>query len=551
MDKQKKLIFQIIPDVIALLVITLLMVLSVICLNAPGKYYSEAVTDLTAQWQDADGRLYALNALPTGDLVLTHDISGMDTENQRLCLKSVDTFFTVSADGVTIYSYAPEQPQFLGKSYGMYLHMIPLPSGTKELTLSVHPIFPDTSATLKEVAIEDAGMYMGDLYQKALPAYSVCLLMFMFGVMMLFMGITTRNLKSGDNLNFFALGTFAILVGLWSVNETYLLQVVTQFPALIKFLNYMCLIFIAYLPVSFTASATNHKKTILLKILQCLIAANFVLTLVLNASGIRDIYYMLPVSQAIILVAVGMTIYLLVRAIRKKSINRQFGRTLLFGMGAAVIGVVADLIRYIKNRNDVLGTSAFTRVGVLLFLLVVGIYLIRERNRLTLEHDRAQVMEKMAYTDGLTELKNRIAFNEKEDEIRQNAISCIIFQFDINLLKKVNDVYGHAEGDRHIIAAAHILRDSFAQIGICYRTGGDEFIVVVEQGGQLETEQAIAEMQNMVNAYNENEHPPVPLQIAYGYAAYDPPDGLTEAERLADERMYACKKKMKADASAS
>lgn len=551
MDKQKSYILQIIPDVIALFVITLLMIFAALCLNAPGKYYSEAVTELTTQWQDADSRLYALNALPAGDLVLTHGISGIDAENQRLCLKSVDTFFTVSADGVVIYSYTPEQPQFLGRSYGMYLHMISLPPGTKELTLSVHPIFPDTSATLKEVAIEDAGMYMGDLYQKALPAYSVCLLMFMFGVMMLFMGITTRDLKIGDDLNFFALGTFSILVGLWSVNETYLLQVITQFPALIKFLNYMCLIFIAYLPVSFTASATNHKNTILLKILQCLITANFVLTLVLNASGICDIYYLLPVSQAIIMVAVCMTIYLLIRAIRKKSIKRQFGRTLLFGMGAAVIGVMADLIRYIRNRNDMLGTSAFTRIGVLLFLFVVGIYLIRERNRLTLEHDRAQVMEKMAYSDGLTELKNRIAFNEKEKEIRQNAIACMIIQFDINLLKRVNDVYGHAEGDRHIIAAAHILRDSFAQIGICYRTGGDEFIVVVEQGGQAETEQAIAEMQKMVDNYNENEHPPVPLQIAYGYAAYDPPDGLTEAERLADERMYACKKKMKSDSSTS
>ena len=237
MDKQKNYILQIIPDVIALFVIALLMIFAALCLNAPGKYYSEAVTDLTAQWQDADGRLYALDALPEGDLTLTHDLSGIDTENQRLCLKSVDTFFTVSADGVVIYDYAPEQPQFLGRSYGKYLHMIPLPPGTKALTLSVHPIFPDTSATLKEVVIEDAGKYMGDLYQKALPAYSVCLLMFMFGVMMLFMGITTRNLKSGDNLNFFALGTFAILVGLWSVNETYLLQVVTQFA---RFLYRKC-----------------------------------------------------------------------------------------------------------------------------------------------------------------------------------------------------------------------------------------------------------------------------------------------------------------------
>ncbi len=545
MDKQKNYFLQIVPDVIALFVLVLLLVGIVLCLDAPVKPYSHTVTDVAGQWQTEDGRICALNNLPKGDLVLTHAISGVDGSDQRLCLKSVDTLFTVSADGVVIYSYMPEQPKFLGRSYGMDMHMIPLPPGTTELTISVHPLFPGTPANFKDAAVEDAGMYMGDMYKKALPDYSVCLLMFMFGLIMLFMGITAKNLKSSDNLNFFALGTFAILVGLWSLNETYLLQVFTQFPALIKFMNYMCLIFIAYPPVSFTASATNHRDTVLLKILRWLIVGNFVLTLVLNAAGICDIYYLLPVSQAIIAVAVCMTVYLLTHAIREKTINKHLARTLVIGMGAAVVGVVIDLIRYINNKNGMLGTSAFTRLGVLLFLLVVGIYLIRERNRLTMEHDRAEFMEKMAYTDGLTELKNRIAFNEKENEIRSRAVSCMIVQFDINLLKKVNDVYGHAEGDRHIIAAAHILRDSFAQIGICYRTGGDEFIVVAEHGSEAETERALAEMQKMVDAYNENEHPPVPLQIAYGYAVYDPPDALTEAEHLADQRMYDCKKKMK------
>ena len=545
MDKQKNRIFQLLPDVIALFVIALLMAAAVLCFDAPKKHYSETAADLMTQWQADDGTVCLLDNLPKGDLVLTRGLSDIDTKDQRLCLKSIDTFFTVSADGTVIYTYAPEQPKFLGISYGMDMHMIVLPTGTKELTLSVHPLFPDTPAAFKDAAVEDAGLYMGNMYKKALPDFSVCLIMFMFGLIMLFIGITARNLKSGDNLNFFALGTFAILVGLWSINETYLLQVLTQFPALIKFMNYMCLIFIAYLPVSFTASATNHKNTVLLKILQCLIAGNFLLTLVLNASGICDIYYLLPLSQAIIVIAVLMTVYLIIRAVRKKSINRQFARTLVFGMGAAVIGVIIDLIRYIENKNGMLGTSAFTRIGVLLFLLVVGIYLIRERNRLTMEHDRAQLMEKMAYTDCLTELKNRIAFSEKENEIRDKEIPAMIVQFDINLLKKVNDVYGHAAGDRHIIAAAHILRDSFVQIGTCYRTGGDEFIVVAEQGGENETEQALAEMQKMVYAYNENERPPVQLQIAYGYALYEPPNELTEAERLADQRMYDCKKKMK------
>lgn len=524
-----------------------MLIVALYC-DPPKEHDADTVTSMMNDWQSSDGAVYSLDELPKGDAVLTHSLNGIDILNKQLCMKSDDTFLEVSADGEVIYTYAPEQSKIMGKSYGKYLHMIPIPPETKQLTLSVHSIFEKESAYLRDVAIADAGMYMGDLFKKALPDYSACLLMVIFGLLMHFIGISSRKLKNSGDLNFFALGTFAILVGIWSVNDTYILQTLTQFPAFIKLMNYLCLIFIAYLPVSFTASATNHRDTILLKILLVLILLNFASTILLNSLGICDLHDMLNVSQAIIVVAMFMTIYLIVRAVRHKSIGKQFARILIIGMGTAAIGVMADLIRYKTSFNTILGTSAFTRIGVLVFLIVVGVYLIQERNRLTieLEHNRAEFMAKMAYTDGLTMLYNRIAFSEKENEIRSHRKICVIVQLDINNLKTVNDVYGHAEGDKHIISAAHMIRDSFATLGTCYRTGGDEFIVVVEYGDIPETENALAEMQHMIHEYNDRERPPIPLQVAYGYAKYSPSEYLLEAaERLADQRMYERKRAMK------
>lgn len=533
-------------DVISLFMISAFMLIAAFCGDQPEEHYSDTVTSMMSDWRSSDGAVYSLYELPEGDVVLTHSLDGIDILNKRLCMKSDDTFLEAAADGKVIYTYSPEQSKLMGRSYGKYLHMIPIPSGTKELTLSVHPIFEKEQAYLRDVAVEDAGMYMGDLFKKALPDYSACLLMVIFGLLMLFIGISSKDLKNSGDLNFFSLGTFAILVGIWSVNDTYILQTLTQFPALIKLLNYLCLIFIAYPPVSFAASATNHKDTVLLKILLVLIMVNFVSTILLNSLGICDLHYMLNVSQAIIAVAMFMTVYLIVRAVRHKSIGRQFARTLIIGMGTALIGVMADLIRYKTNSSSIFGTSAFTRIGVLVFLIVVGVHLIHERNRLVIDHNRAEVMAKMAYTDGLTTLHNRIAFNEKENEVRSHRKTCVIVQLDINNLKTVNDVYGHAEGDKHIISAANIIQDSFAAVGTCYRTGGDEFIVVVEHGDIPETENALAEMQQMISAYNDREQPPVSLQIAYGYAKYSPPEDMLEAaEHLADQRMYERKRAMK------
>ena len=120
-------------------------------------------------------------------------------------------------------------------------------------------------------------------------------------------------------------------------------------------------------------------------------------------------------------------------------------------------------------------------------------------------------------------------------------------QLDINNLKKVNDTYGHKEGDRHIKAAADVISQSFGMIGDCYRTGGDEFIVVIED---LKDPSALKEAEEkfrkLIDEYNEKEKPRVKLEIPYGIEEFDLKDkDVEKALRLADGKMYSMKKQMK------
>ena len=150
-----------------------------------------------------------------------------------------------------------------------------------------------------------------------------------------------------------------------------------------------------------------------------------------------------------------------------------------------------------------------------------------------------------AYTDALTGLSNRLAFNEKEAMLKLKENNCIIIQLDINNLKLVNDVYGHSEGDRHIRAAAAIIEESFREFGICYRTGGDEFITVISPySDEKGATDAIETMKRKSDEYNKNENPPVRMEIAHGFAVCDDTTKeLEKTELLADQRMYECKKK--------
>ncbi|MBR5705734.1 MAG: diguanylate cyclase, partial [Deltaproteobacteria bacterium] len=53
-----------------------------------------------------------------------------------------------------------------------------------------------------------------------------------------------------------------------------------------------------------------------------------------------------------------------------------------------------------------------------------------------------------------------------------------VFSIDVNGLKTVNDSLGHDAGDELIRGAADCISAAFGQTGKCYRTGGDEFVVL-------------------------------------------------------------------------
>lgn len=532
---------------IAMPFLTLFIVLiAYIFFSPPSSHPQSTSIDMTKGWVTQNGETVSLNKLPKGDLILTQNIRDIDKYNMSLCMKSSDTWLEISFDGQQAYKYAPVHESIFGASYGLYVHMVSIPINAEEITLYLHPVYKGRTANIQSVCIEDASVFIGDIYHQGMLDFFLCVIIIAFGIVMMIMGFSTRILNESKMLNFFSLGSFAILVGIWSTNDTYLLQTYTNHPEIIKMLSYICLIFIAYPPVSFMASATENKHTKFLPAMVVLVALNLGANMTLSSLGMFDPHDLLLLSHINIGVAMVMVVTLMVKAVRRKQLSKTFIKMSIIGMTAALLGVSTDMFRFWADKNGSYGSSPYTQLGVLVFIFSEGIYLIKERGRLAVERERAELMEKMAYTDGLTELANRAAFHEKEETVRKDKQPCFIVQLDINYLKTVNDVHGHAEGDKHIIAAANSINDSFATIGKCYRTGGDEFIVIAEHTKEADVKHSLEKLEKAVAKYNQKEHPPVPLELAYGYAEYIPDkDQLEAAEKLADERMYAKKRRMK------
>jgi diguanylate cyclase (GGDEF)-like protein/PAS domain S-box-containing protein len=122
-------------------------------------------------------------------------------------------------------------------------------------------------------------------------------------------------------------------------------------------------------------------------------------------------------------------------------------------------------------------------------------YLIKTHEDVTNRRQTESRMAHMAYHDGLTDLPNRAAFLQALNQMieacegtdEEFAVLCV----DLDGLKEVNDVFGHALGDRLLVEVAQRFQDT-ARGGLVARLSGDEFGLIID-GKQPDVGLALAQ----------------------------------------------------------
>lgn len=127
------------------------------------------------------------------------------------------------------------------------------------------------------------------------------------------------------------------------------------------------------------------------------------------------------------------------------------------------------------------------------------------------------IREKLASErDEVTGLYNRRKFKRDLAQLaREEHDSYCILGLDINGLKAVNDNFGHTEGDKLIKAAGKAIHEAYSDLGDCYRTGGDEFAVIILDSGSSKEYLK----KKIDTAIADNAHAgDIELSLALGYA---------------------------------
>jgi diguanylate cyclase (GGDEF)-like protein len=157
-----------------------------------------------------------------------------------------------------------------------------------------------------------------------------------------------------------------------------------------------------------------------------------------------------------------------------------------------------------------------------------------------------QRIRKIAMSDGLTGLPNRMAFNEYLDsalaDASTNTTPLAIVSFDFNRFKEVNDLFGHAAGDHLLKTTAQRIQSLLNETEYAARLGGDEFVLVQANANNQTAMDLASRLTECLSQHIECEGRIIEPGISVGISFF-PEHGNSRQELLAnaDLAMYRAK----------
>jgi diguanylate cyclase (GGDEF)-like protein len=158
---------------------------------------------------------------------------------------------------------------------------------------------------------------------------------------------------------------------------------------------------------------------------------------------------------------------------------------------------------------------------------------------------------KMSLHDDLTGIYNRRGFlvlaQQQLKLAKRSKRGLLLVVADLDGLKKINDTFGHEEGDMALKDAAYILKDTFRESDIIGRIGGDEFAIVMLEDKKAGEETLNARLQEGLNTWNAKRIRRYKISISIGISRCEPESSclLDKLISEADTLMYEQKRSKK------
>lgn len=143
--------------------------------------------------------------------------------------------------------------------------------------------------------------------------------------------------------------------------------------------------------------------------------------------------------------------------------------------------------------------------------------------------------------DQLTNLYNRHGLNNAFKNMLENNIPFSIILCDIDYFKKINDEYGHIEGDNALKYISEILRSSTRKTDYIIRYGGEEFLIILPYCNKEVAEEIANNIKQKLNNNLftlSNNSKSIKITMTFGVTEFNENKNITSLIKEADDALY-------------
>ena len=459
-----------------------------------------------------------------------------DTAEPVLLLRSSCTEYEIAVDGVPVYT-AP------GGQYGAF-YLFRLPQG-QTLTVRFAGAAPEAARASAFWFGSRGGMYRMLVRENWYAAVFWCFSV-LLGAGSVLAGFYLRTQHfNGLFQRLVSLGAYILTAGIWVLTDSKFLFLFSQRSVLVALISYISFYTLQIPLLQFTKAVLPAKRQLLTNF-QWLFAGVLALLLVNQLAHLPLLWGLLVAEHILIFASLGFILYFGFRQLRQQA-DKALTMVMRGYVFFAFCSLDMLLSYYQGNTRNYSLAYVLGILGFVVFMACAAWLAILEQVR---ENANVALYARMAYTDGMTGMGNRRAFEEDTQKSAHTAKTLGYIMVDVNGLKQVNDTLGHPQGDALIVAVAQCIQRAVDGYGKGYRIGGDEFILCLEGKTEQDVEACAAHLRKELCTANAQSE--LPISAALGWAWCSEADETPEALfRQADDRMYAEKKQAKAGRSES
>lgn len=477
----------------------------------------------------------------TKSIFLEKTLPSLNFANNYLFFRSMQSYIKIYVEDKLIYEYKPSNTVFR-KIPGSTWVLLPLKEdfSNKKLTIEREAKYKNFYGTMDEIYLGTKGDIISYLIKNSLGGLITSFLMLTIGLICIIISLFIKKMLNNKKLYY--LGIFSILCSFWSLGELRILQL---FTGNINFVSHFAFLslnmgHLAFLMFIYTFDFYSRDKIFRSIILFSF--GGFILINILHICGIMDYFQSLILTHIAILSSVLYISFKYGLFFLKKNIGSHINYLHLHMLIFFLIAL-SDLFKFYFFKTIKLGGGI--RLGLCYFIFAMTILSFKQLSQAFSEKLELSLLKKIAFTDSLTKLSNRSAFEEKRKELElgKNNQQISIISVDMNNLKFINDNFGHQEGDKALEEIAKLLYSNFKNHGNIYRLGGDEFIIICNSNLSLDIALIFKEINNDIKSnFKLGRFKPY---LAYGHAIFQSGENFDKVLKEADNEMYLCKERIK------